>query len=61
MELPVIIAIPASIIIGIIIFAIKIIVKDYIDWRKTEEELERQVRDSEKPHIEPLYRRRYKK
>ncbi len=61
MELPLIIALPIIIIGFFFWLAWQIIKKDYRNFKKLTDELERQAEESERPHIEPLYRRRYKK
>ncbi len=61
MTLPIIIAVPVAVLFSIIYFAGQIIYKDFKEWKKLEDEVEKQANESERPHIEPMYRRRHKK
>lgn len=60
MSLPIIIAVPVAVLFSIIYFAVQIIYKDFKEWKKLEDEVEKQANESERPHIEPLYRRKKK-
>jgi choline-glycine betaine transporter len=61
MNIPVIIAVPFIVIGFIFMFFCDVIKKDYTEWKKLEEEVERQAKESERPHVEPLYRKKYGK
>ena len=61
MEVPVILVLPIALIMVICYLAYTKICDDVREFKKLEDELERQVNESEKPYVEPLYRKRFKK
>jgi len=61
MEVPVIFLIPVGLIVAICALAYLKLKDDFKEFKKLEDELERQAKESEKPYVEPLYRRRFKK
>lgn len=61
MGIPIIIALPIGI-LGFFIWIVVHNIKDeYREWKKLEDELEKQAKESERPHIEPMYRKKYGK
>jgi len=61
MEVPVILVLPVALIMAICYLAYAKICDEVREFKKLEDELERQANESEKPYVEPLYRRRFKK
>lgn len=61
MEVPVIFIIPVGLIIAVGYLAYAKICDDIKEFKKLEDEVERQAKESEKPYVEPLYRRRKRK
>ena len=61
MEVPVILVLPIALIMLIFYLAYLKICDEVREFNKLEDELERQANESEKPYVEPLYRRRFKK
>jgi hypothetical protein len=61
MSIPVILILPVALIMLICYLAYLKICDEVREFNKLEDELERQANESEKPHVEPLYRRRFKK
>ena len=61
MEVPVILVLPVAFIMTICYLAYLKICDEVREFKKLEDELERQSNESEKPYVEPLYRRRFKK
>ena len=61
MTLPLYIAIIITVIYVIALFVFLIIRDEYREFKKLEDELQRQADESERPYVEPLYRRKYGK
>jgi len=61
MEVPVILVLPVALIMLICYLAYLKICDEIREFKKLDDELERQAKESEKPYVEPLYRRRFKK
>ena len=61
MEVSVILVLPIALIMLICYLAYLKICDEIREFNKLEDELERQANESEKPYVEPLYRRRFKK
>jgi len=61
MEVPVILVLPIALIMTICYLAYLKICDEVREFKKLDDELERQANESEKPYVEPLYRRRFKK
>lgn len=61
MSLPLYIVIIISVIYVIALFVFLIIRDEYREFKKLEDEVERQADESERPYVEPLYRRKYGK
>ena len=61
MEVPVILVLPIALIMLICYLAYLKICDEVREFKKLEDELERQANESEKPYVQPLYRRRFKK
>ena len=61
MSLPLYIAIIITVIYVIVLFVFLIIRDEYREFKKLEDELHRQADESERPYVEPLYRRKYGK
>jgi len=61
MSLPLYIVIIVSVIYVIALFVFLIIRNEYREFKKLEDELQRQANESERPYVEPLYRRKYGK
>jgi len=61
MSIPVILVLPIALIMLICYLAYLKICDEVREFKKLEDELERQANESEKPYVEPLYRRRFKK
>ena len=61
MSLPLYIAIIVTVIYVIGLFVFLIIRNEYREFKKLEDELQRQADESERPYVEPLYRRKYGK
>ena len=61
MEVPIILVLPVALIMTICYLAYLKICDEVREFKKLDDELERQANESEKPYVEPLYRRRFKK
>jgi len=61
MSLPLYIAIIITVIYVIALFVFLIIRDEYREFKKLEDEVQRQADESERPYVEPLYRRKYGK
>ena len=61
MEVPVILVLPIALIMLICYLAYLKICDEVREFKKLEDEIERQANESEKPYVEPLYRKRFKK
>ena len=61
MSIPVILVLPVALIMFICYLAYLKICDEVREFKNLEDELERQANESEKPYVEPLYRRRFKK
>lgn len=61
MSLPLYIAIIITVIYVIGLFVFLVIRNEYREFKKLEDELQRQADESERPYVEPLYRRKYGK
>ncbi len=61
MSLPLYIVIIISVIYVIALFVFLIIRNEYREFKKLEDEVQRQADESERPYVEPLYRRKYGK
>jgi len=61
MSIPVILVLPIALIMLICYLAYLKICDEVREFKKLEDEVERQANESEKPYVEPLYRRRFKK
>ena len=61
MEVPVILVIPIALFMAICYLAYLKLCDDIREFKELEDELERQAKESEKPYVEPLYRKRFKK
>jgi hypothetical protein len=61
MSLPLYIVIIVSVIYVIALFVFLIIRNEYREFKKLEDEVQRQADESERPYVEPLYRRKYGK
>ena len=56
-----ILVLPIALIMLICYLAYLKICDEVREFKKLEDEVERQANESEKPYVEPLYRRRFKK
>lgn len=61
MTLPLYIAIIVTVIYVIGLFVFLIIRNEYREFKKLQDELQRQADESERPYVEPMYRRKYGK
>ena len=61
MEVPVILVLPIALIMLICYLAYLKICDEVREFKELEDEVERQANESEKPYVEPLYRKRFKK
>ena len=61
MSLPLYIVIIVSVIYVIALFVFLIIRNEYREFKKLEDELQRQADESERPYVEPMFRRKYGK
>ena len=61
MEVPIILVLPIALIMLICYLAYLKICDEVREFKKLEDEVERQANESEKPYVEPLYRKRFKK
>ena len=61
MSLPLYIAIIITVIYVIALFVFLIMRNEYREFKKLEDELQRQANESERPYVEPMYRRKYGK
>lgn len=61
MTLPLYIAIIVTVIYVIVIFVFLFFKNEYREFKKLEDELQRQADESERPYVEPMYRRKYGK
>lgn len=61
MTLPLYIAIIITVIYVIALFVFLIIRDEYREFKKLEDEVQRQADESERPYVEPLYRKKYGK
>ena len=61
MEVPVILVLPIALIMLICYLAYLKICDEIREFKKLEDEVERQANEAEKPYVEPLYRRRFNK